>query len=68
MPTFCIKKFIIYKFPAFLANRSVVVLILIQSFQVLCFTKGGLEFMESRVYEEDERLNLDLTLYLKIQE
>lgn len=44
------------------------VLMLIQSFQVLCFTKGGLELIKSRVYEEDEKLNLDLTLHLKIQE
>ena len=33
------------------------VLTLIQSFQVLYFTEGWLEFIESRVYEEDERLS-----------
>lgn len=51
-----------------LENWSVVVLTLIQTFQVLCFTVESLEFIESRYYEEDERLSMDLTLYLKIQE
>lgn len=51
-----------------LENWSVVVLTLIQTFQVWCFTVEGLEFIESRCYEEDERLRMDLTLYLKIQE
>lgn len=30
-----------------------------------CFTEGGLEFIESRHYEEDERLSMNLILYLK---
>lgn len=30
--------------------------------------KEGLELIENRVYEEGERLNLGLTLYLNIQE
>lgn len=51
----------------FLENLSVVVLILIQAFQVFCFTEGGLEFIE-RYYEEDERLSMNLILYLQIQE
>lgn len=51
----------------FLENWSVV-LTLIQAFQVLCFTEGELGFIENRYYEEDERLSMGLTLYLKIQE
>lgn len=49
----------------FLEDWSVV-LTLIQAFQVLYFTEGELEFIENRYYEEDERLSMGLTLFLKI--